>query len=327
MGEIIPVICIVVPCYNEEEVICDSIDKLTQKLRTLISDNIVSAQSRIIFVNDGSSDDTVSIIIRERKENKFIDLISLSRNYGHQNAILAGMMAAKSICDAVITIDADLQQDIEAIDEFIEKFNAGNEIIYGIRNDRKADKFFKKTTAQLYYKFMKVLGCEIKSNSADYRLLSKKALEALSQFDESNLFLRGLIPMMGFKSDVVYFDVKERIAGNSKYTLKKMMTLALDGITSFTIKPIRMISLVGFLMCIFSLGMIVFSLITYFSVGAVPGYSTTVVSMWLIGGVIMLSQGIIGEYIGKMYFETKKRPRYIIDFSLISENMDNQDSK
>ena len=226
---------------------------------------------------------------------------------------LAGMMYSKDYADAVITIDADLQQDINALEKFIDKYNTGADIVYGVRYDRKTDGFFKKKSALLFYKLMKMLGCKTISNSADYRLMSKRALETLSQYSESNLFLRGLIPTLGYKSDIVYFDVFERKAGTSKYNLKKMSTLALDGITSLSITPIRIVTGMGMLSCLLAVIMIIHTLIVWFSQGTVPGYATTTISIWMVGGMVMLSQGIIGEYIGKIYKEVKNRPRYFIE--------------
>ena len=314
----IPTLYVVVPCYNEEEVINESISILVSKLEEMISDKQIKGNSKILFVNDGSKDNTRRLIMEKCLKDNRLAIINFSRNFGHQSAILAGMLVAREYADAVITIDADLQQDINAMPEFIEKYRNGCDVVYGVRNDRNTDSFFKKSTASAFYGFMRFLGCDVKSNSADYRLLSKKALNALSEYNESNLFLRGLIPLMGFNSDVVYFDVKDRTAGSSKYTFKKMFTLATDGITSLSIKPIRFITVIGFIMCLFSIAMIIFSLIVYFTEGAVEGYSTTVISIWLVGGVVMLSQGIVGEYIGKMYFETKKRPRYIIESMVLN---------
>jgi len=310
---------IVVPCYNEEEVIEHSFGILIDKLTTLMKTHKISEDSRIVFVDDGSKDRTKEILYNCCQNNKHTGVICFSRNYGHQYAILAGMIESRKYADVVITIDADLQQDIKAIDLFLDKYYEGNDVVYGVRNDRKSDGIIKKGTAQLFYKLMRVLGCDVKNNSADYRLMSKKALDALSEFEESNLFLRGLIPTMGFNSDVVYFDVKAREAGTSKYTFKKMITLAVDGITSLSIKPIRFVLSLGLLMCLFSIFMIIFSLVEWARGNNITGYSTLVISIWLVGGCVLLGQGIVGEYVGKMYFETKKRPRYIIESIIWSE--------
>ena len=247
------ILYLVVPCYNEEEVLHKSAAVLLDKLDRLIQAGTISDKSKILFINDGSKDSTWQIIYELTRQNSKYAGLSFSRNYGHQSAILAGMMAARSKADAVVTIDADLQQDIEALDQFLECYQNGCEIVYGVRNDRDTDGFFKKTTAGLFYKLMHVLGCQTITNHADYRLMSKKALDALSEFHETNLFLRGLIPTMGFQSDIVYFDVKEREAGQSKYTLKKMMTLAVDGITSMSTRPLQMIVILGFLTFLFSI--------------------------------------------------------------------------
>lgn len=315
---------IVVPCYNEEEIIESSASKLKDKMNRLTAEAKVSPMSKIIFVNDGSKDKTYEMLMKICAENDCFGLINFSRNYGHQNAILAGMLMSKENADAVITIDADLQQDIEAVDLFLEKYLEGCEIVYGVRNDRKSDGFFKKMTARMFYGFMRLLGCDVKANAADYRLMSKKALDALSGFEEHNLFLRGLIPLMGFKSGVVNFDVKEREAGTSKYTFKKMFTLATDGITSLSIKPIRIITVIGFIMFLFSIVMIIVSVVDWCLGKAVLGYSTTVISIWLVGGCVLLAQGIVGEYIGKMYFETKKRPRYLVESVIWPESSEDK---
>ena len=304
---------LVVPCYNEEEIIDKSIEKLKEKMNRLIRENKITSKSKIMFVNDGSKDKTLSMLHKAAKEDAMISVLSFSTNFGHQSAILAGMMYSREYADMVVTIDADLQQDIEALDDFIACYMAGNEVVYGVRNDRSSDSFFKKTTATMYYKLLHLLGCDIITNHADYRLMSKKALDALNEYKEVNLFMRGLVPTMGFPSDVVYFDVKEREAGSSKYTLKKMMTLAIDGVTSLSVKPLRMIMGLGFLSCLFALGMLIFIFVDWFNGNTVPGYATTIITPLIMEGVTLISLGIIGEYIGKIYMETKGRPRYIID--------------
>ena len=304
---------LVVPCYNEEEIIESSITKLIQKMNRLISAEKVSAKSKLVFVNDGSRDRTLEILHREAKNNAMISVISFSTNFGHQSAILAGMQFSADYADMVITIDADLQQDIEALDEFITCYEAGCEIVYGIRTDRNSDGIFKKLTATMYYKLLHWLGCDIITNHADYRLMSSKAIMALKEYGESNLFLRGLVPMLGFQSNVVYFEVKKREAGSSKYTIKKMVQLATDGITSLSVKPLRIIIAVGLLTCAFSVFMIIFSLVNWMQGNNIPGYTTSILISLIMGGVTLLSLGIIGEYIGKIYMETKNRPRYIIE--------------
>jgi glycosyltransferase involved in cell wall biosynthesis len=240
-------------------------------------------------------------------------VVSLSGNYGHQSAILAGMMMARKYADVVVTIDADLQQDIEALDKFLASYMAGSEVVYGVRNDRHSDGTFKKGTATAYYKLMHLLGSKVIANHADYRLMSKKALDALSEYEETNLFLRGLIPTMGFPSDIVYFDVKAREAGHSKYTFSKMMTLALDGITSMSIRPLRMIAVLGFVFFLFFAIVGITVLVDWVQGNNVPGYTTSLLVSLLTGGATLVSLGIIGEYVGKIYMETKHRPRYIID--------------
>lgn len=309
----IPVLYLVVPCYNEEEVVEKSAQVMGDKLRRLMQEGKIKSGSKIMFVNDGSRDNTLRLLHGIAAGDTMYSVISLAGNYGHQSAILAGMMTAKEHADAVVTIDADLQQDIEALDKFLASYMAGSEVVYGVRNDRHSDGTFKKSTATLYYKLMHLLGSKVIANHADYRLMSRKALDALSEYRETNLFLRGLIPTMGFASDVVYFDVKKREAGHSKYTLAKMMTLALDGITSMSVTPLRLIAVLGFGVCIFSVVMCIISLVDWLRGNNVPGYTTSLIVSLIMGGITLLSLGIIGEYIGKIYMETKKRPRYIID--------------
>lgn len=308
-----PILYLVVPCYNEEEVIEKSAQVLGDKMRRLQRAGRIAAGSKVMFVNDGSKDRTLRLLHEAAAQDTLFSVVSLSGNYGHQSAILAGMMTARQYADAVVTIDADLQQDIEALDKFIDSYMAGSEVVYGVRNDRHSDGFFKKGSATLYYNLMHLLGSRVITNHADYRLMSRKALNALAEYKETNLFLRGLIPTMGFPSDVVYFDVKAREAGHSKYTLSKMMTLAMDGITSMSTRPLRMISILGFFVCVFSCIMLVINLVDWARGNNVPGYTTTMTVSLLIGGITLLSLGIIGEYIGKIYMETKHRPRYIID--------------
>ncbi len=305
---------IVLPCYNEEAILEISAKKALKLYDTLIRDGLVNDESRLLFVDDGSKDRTWEIIEDLHKRHKCISGIKLSRNRGHQIAIFAGMTyGAEQGADCVITIDADLQQDINAIPKFLEKYRQGCDIVYGVRNSRDTDSFFKKTTATLYYKFMKSLGCELIEQSADYRLLSRKAVEALDSYKESNLFIRGLVPELGFKTDIVHFDVSNREAGESKYTLKKMATLALNGITSFSIRPIRIVTLLGFVVFLISLVMMIQTVIDHINGAAVRGYPTLMISIWFLGGVQLLSLGIIGEYVGRTYMESKNRPRYFID--------------
>lgn len=313
MDRTVPTLYLVVPCYNEEEVIEKSASVLSDKLRRMIQAGQIKQDSKVMFVNDGSKDHTLKLLHQIAAKDIMFSVVSLAGNYGHQSAILAGMMTARKYADVVVTIDADLQQDIEALDKFLAAYMAGCEIVYGVRNDRHSDGAFKKITATAYYKLMHLLGSQVIANHADYRLLSKKALDALSEYKETNLFLRGLIPTMGFASDVVYFDVKEREAGHSKYTLSKMITLAMDGITSMSVRPLRMIAIIGFGISVFSIVMSIVSLIDWIQGNNVPGYTTSLLVSLIMGGVTLLSLGIIGEYIGKIYMETKKRPRFIID--------------
>lgn len=307
---------IVIPCYNEEEVLEETTKKLKIKLEKLISDKIITEKSRVMYVNDGSKDKTWEIIKDINKKEKLFTGISLSRNRGHQNALLAGLMTAKKYADFVISMDADLQDDINAIDEMIEKYYEGNEIVYGVRSARKKDTFFKRFTAESFYKIMNKLGVEVVFNHADYRLTSKKVLDNLENFEEVNLFLRGMFPLIGYKSDIVYYERNERFAGESKYPLKKMINFALDGITSFSIKPIRLILNVGIIIFIISIIMILYALINKIIGNTVSGWTFIVCSIWLIAGVQMMSLGVIGEYIGKIYSETKRRPKYIIEYNL-----------
>ena len=277
---------------------------------------MVSADSKIMYVNDGSKDKTWDIVKELNKKDKMITGISLSRNSGHQNALLAGLMTAKNKADVVISMDADLQDDINAIDEMIKKYKEGNRVVYGVRSSRKKDTWFKKNSAQLFYKFMKFMGVDIVYNHADYRLADKRVLDELEKYNEVNLFLRGIFPLIGFKSDIVYYERGERFAGESKYPLKKMLNFAWDGITSFSVKPIRMILNLGLVMFVISLFVMLYSVAIKIIGYAVDGWTFIVCSIWIIAGVQMLSLGLIGEYIGKIYKEVKARPRYIIDEEL-----------
>ena len=315
------ILYIVVPCYNEEEVLSETIKLLTKKVDKLIKDNKINKNSKILFVNDGSKDNTWKIIKDNSKTNKLVTGISLSRNRGHQNALLAGLLTAKNHADIIISMDADLQDDINAIDEMLKKYQEGNEIVYGVRKSRKKDSLFKKTTALLFYKLMKFLGVECIYNHADYRLTSKKVLNALEEYDETNLFLRGIIPTIGYKSDIVYYDRGERYAGKTKYPLKKMISFAVEGITSFSIKPLTMICHIGILILIISIIIMIYSIVRKVTGNTVTGWTFLSISIWFIGGLQMTSIGIIGEYIGKIYYETKKRPRYIISENLLDNNL------
>ncbi len=304
---------IVIPCYNESEVLFETSKRLKEKFQELIKNQTVTDDSKIIFVDDGSNDNTWQIIEQLHKEYNLFSGCKLSRNRGHQNALLAGLFCAKGNCDAVISMDADLQDDINAIDRFVEEYEKGYEVVYGVRNKRKKDSAFKRITAEGFYKFMNFMGAEIIFNHADYRLLGSKALEGLFEFNEVNLFLRGLVPLVGYKSTKVYYDRNERFAGESKYPLKKMLSFAFDGLSSLSIKPIKMIIHLGSIFVLISVIILIYSLISYFSGNATSGWTSLIVSIWAIGGLNLIAIGIIGEYVGKVFLETKRRPRYIIE--------------
>lgn len=304
---------LVIPCYNEQEVLTTTCERLTEKLRSMIDSGLVSADSRMLFINDGSKDQTWEIICRLHASNPLVQGIKLSRNKGHQNALLAGLMTAKEHCDMAISLDADLQDDINVIDQFVEQYYAGCDVVYGVRSSRKKDSFFKRATAQGFYKIMKLLGVDIVYNHADYRLMSKRALQGLEEFKEVNLFLRGIVPLIGYPSGTVEYERSERFAGESKYPLKKMLAFAFDGITSFSIKPIRFISVLGALIFAVSIVMLVYFLIVFFLGKTVAGWTSIMVSVWAIGGLQLLAIGIVGEYIGKIYMEAKHRPKFIIE--------------
>ena len=303
---------LVIPCYNEEEVLPETSKRLKEKYTALMSAGKIDADSKIVFVNDGSKDRTWEMICDLHKADPVFRGICLSRNKGHQNALMAGLMTVKSECDAAISMDADLQDDINAIDEMVDRYLEGFEVVYGVRSSRKKDTFFKRTTAQGFYKVMRAMGVETVYNHADYRLMSRRALEALSEFDEVNLFLRGIVPLVGFKSTEVTYERGERFAGESKYPLKKMLAFATEGITSMSIKPIRLITTLGFLVFLFSIGVLIYSIIRKFTGYTVPGWAFLAVSIWALGGVQLLAIGVIGEYIGKIYLETKHRPKFIV---------------
>ena len=306
-------IYLVLPCYNEEAVLHETSARLKIKMNQLISEKKISKDSRITFVDDGSKDNTWSIIEELKESDELFAGIKLSRNRGHQNALLAGLMTVKDYCDAAISLDADLQDDVNVIDKFIDRFIDGCDVVYGVRSDRKTDTVFKRTTAQGFYKVMKLLGVDIVYNHADYRLMSKRALEALVEFEEVNLFLRGIVPLIGYRSDVVLYERSERFAGESKYPLKKMLSFAFEGITSFSVKPIKLILDIGIIMFTTSLLFLIYFIALWCLGKTVEGWATIVVSIWMLGGIQLLCLGIIGEYIGKIYIETKKRPKFIID--------------
>ena len=317
MGEIL---YLVIPCYNEEAVLHETGNRLLEKITTMMKDNIISTESKILFVNDGSKDKTWEIITELHNQNNIFSGVNLSRNKGHQNALLAGLMTAKEYADITISLDADLQDDIEVIDKFAQEYYKGSDIVYGVRSSRQTDTFFKRTTALAFYKFMNVLGVDVMYNHADYRLMSKRAVQGLSEFKEVNLFLRGIVPLIGYRYSVVEYERHERFAGESKYPLKKMLAFAWDGITSFSIKPIRIITGLGFIIFALSLIALVYSLIVKIFKQPISGWTSLTLSIWMIGGIQLLSLGVIGEYIGKIYNETKARPRFIIADKLIENN-------
>ena len=303
---------LVVPCYNEEEVLDETAKQLTRKVESLVAAGTISDRSRILFVNDGSKDQTWMIISRLHDEYKYVSGLNLSRNRGHQNAVLAGLMHAKEHSDVAISLDADLQDDVNAIDEMMEKYYAGNDVVYGVRSSRKKDTFFKKTTAEGFYKIMGWMGVDIVFNHADYRLMSKRVLDQLENYKEVHLFLRGMIPLIGYPSDTVYYERHERFAGESKYPLKKMLAFAFDGISSFSVKPIRFIVWLGFFVFLVSIAMLIYSVVRHVMGHTVLGWSSLIVSIWALGGLQLLAIGVIGEYIGKVYMETKGRPKFAI---------------
>ena len=314
----------VIPCYNEEEVLPETVKRLTDKLERLIADGKANEHSRMLFVDDGSKDDTWDLIEGYTQENPYAAGLKLSRNRGHQNALLAGLMTAKEHCDCAISLDADLQDDIEVIDQFIDKYNDGCEVVYGVRSSRKKDTAFKRGTAQSYYKLMKTLGVDIVYNHADYRLMGKRALDALAEYKEVNLFLRGIVPLIGFRTDYVYYERAERFAGESKYPLKKMLKFAIDGITSFSVKPLKLISNLGIIICALSVVGLIYTLISWLLGSSVAGWASIMCSIWFLGGLQMLCIGIVGTYVGKIYAEVKQRPRFIIDKLLLNQKEDDK---
>lgn len=304
---------VVVPCYNEEAVLHETSKQMLELFGEMKNDGLINDNSRIVFVDDGSKDKTWSIIDELTKAHTEISGIKLAKNAGHQNALFGGLMTVKDDCDCAISIDADLQDDIHVIPDMVRNFIDGYDVVYGVRNKRDTDTFFKRTTAVGFYKLMQFMGVNIVFNHADYRLMSKRALNGLAQFPERNLFLRGMVPLVGYRSTNVYYDRNERFAGESKYPLKKMLSFAFDGITSFSISPIRMISAFGAIVCVFAFVMAIYALVQKIIGHTGAGWASLMVSIWFIGGVQLLSVGLIGEYIGKLYKEVKRRPRYIIE--------------
>ena len=316
------ILYIVVPCYNEEEVLPETARRLKEKLERLIAADKISPDSRVLFVNDGSKDKTWEIISQLHEQCSLFSGADLTRNRGHQNALLAGLMTAKDRCGMAISMDADLQDDIDAVDAMVEEYYAGCDIVYGVRSSRKKDTFFKRFTAEGFYKLMNAMGAETVFNHADYRLMSKRALEGLAQFKEVNLFLRGIVPMIGYRTGTVTYERGERFAGESKYPLKKMLSFAMEGITSLSVKPIRMITGLGFLVFLISIAMLIYSIVRWAMGETILGWASLICSVWAIGGLILLSLGVIGEYIGKIYLETKERPRF-----LLREVLEDRDGK
>ena len=308
-----PIVYFIIPCYNEEAVLPETTRRLTEKLNSMVSTGLINKESRVLYVDDGSKDKTWELISQFNRENPWVEGVKLAHNRGHQNALLCGLMSAMPRCDAAISMDADLQDDIDALDQFVKKFREGCDVVYGVRNKRDTDTWFKRTTAEGFYKVMNLLGVDVVFNHADYRLMSKRALEALSEYREVNLFLRGIVPLIGYRSDYVYYDRHERFAGESKYPLKKMLSFALDGITSFSVKPLKLISNLGVLISILSIFGLLYALISYFLGVTVSGWTAIVCSIWLLGGLQMLCLGVVGGYIGKIYSEVKARPRYRVE--------------
>lgn len=312
----------VIPCYNEEAVLPETTRRMTDKLNAMRAAGLIGEKSRILYVDDGSKDRTWELVSQFNRENPWVEGVKLSHNRGHQHALLCGLMSALPRCDAAISMDADLQDDIDALDQFVKKFQEGCDVVYGVRNKRDTDTWFKRTTAEGFYKVMQLLGVDVVFNHADYRLMSKRALEALSEYKEVNLFLRGIVPLIGYRSDYVYYDRHERFAGESKYPLKKMLSFALDGITSFSVKPLKLISNLGILISVLSILGLLYALISYFAGWAVTGWTAIVCSIWLLGGLQMLCLGVVGGYIGKIYSEVKARPRYRVEEYLEQEKQE-----
>ena len=311
------ILYVVIPCYNEEEVLNETVSRLTTKLNSLVQRQLISNESRIMLVNDGSKDRTWNIIEELFESNEYVTGVNLAKNKGHQFALLAGLMTAKEYADMVISMDADLQDDIEVVDKFIEEYYNGCDIVYGVRSSRKKDTFFKKSTAIMFYRLMQKLGVDMVYNHADYRLMSKRALNNLEDFEEVNLFLRGIIPMIGYKNAIVEYERNERFAGESKYPLKKMISFALEGITSCSVKPLRIITLLGLLISVVSSLYLIYVIIGYFIGNTISGWTTQIVLTCFFGGFQILCMGVIGEYVGKIYSEVKKLPRYIIQYKKI----------
>lgn len=312
------IIWLVIPCYNEEEVINETAVRTSKIFKRLIESGKISDDSRIVFINDGSSDNTLNIITGLAKTDNIFGCINLSRNRGHQNALLAGLMTARGYADAVISMDADLQDDTAALEKFIDEFQKGADIVYGVRSQRKKDSFFKRVTAEGFYRFMRLMGVDVIFNHADYRLMSRRALDGLSEFDEVNIFLRGLVPQVGYPSSMVEYARDERFAGKSKYPLKKMLSFAFEGITSFSVKPIKMAFALGIMSFLVSIIMLIYCIAERCAGNTVSGWASLGVSIWATGGLQILMLGVVGEYVGKIYLETKHRPKYIIESVILN---------
>jgi len=312
------VLAIVVPCYNEKEVLPNTAEQLLGVVRGLSANGVISQKSKIVFVDDGSKDCTWELIENLCKENpENFSGIKLSKNRGHQNALLCGLFSVMEFADASISIDADLQDDISVIEEMLKMHSSGCEIVYGVRSKRNKDSFFKRATAHVFYKLIHFLGADIIYNHADFRLMGKNALNALAEYKEVNLFLRGIVPMLGYKTGIAYYERKERMAGESKYPLYKMLKFAIEGITSLSTKPIRLITMLGIFIFIISLGMIAYSIFQYFHQATEPGWSSLICSIWSLCGLLLFSIGVVGEYVGKIYLETKQRPRFIVEKKIV----------
>ncbi len=308
-----PVLYIVIPCYNEEEALPITAARMGELLDDLTGKGLIAPESRVTLVDDGSRDKTWEVICALNEKDKRFEGVKLAHNAGHMNALWAGMSMVCEHCDALVTIDADLQDDVNAIYGFLEKYREGCDVVYGVRNSRRTDTAFKRSTAQGFYKLMKKLGVEMVYNAADYRLLSRRAVEALLQFGEVNMFLRGMVPLLGFKSAEVYYERGERVAGESKYPLKKMVAFAVEGITSFSNKPIRFVTLLGLICALLGVAMAVYVIVSLIGGHSVAGWASTIMSIWLLGGFQLIALGLIGEYVGKIYMETKRRPKFILE--------------
>lgn len=307
------ILAIVVPCYNEEEAFPFSVKSLTEVLCGMIKSGKINKKSYVLFVDDGSKDKTWELISAEVKRNSLVRGLKLSGNVGHQNALLAGLLTANDSSDLTVSIDADLQDDVNAIEKMVDAYHNGCDIVYGVRSDRSSDSAFKRATAQGFYKVMAAMGAKSVYNHADFRLMSHRAVEALSNYKERNLFLRGIVPLIGFKTDKVYYERSKRVAGESKYPLKKMLKFAFDGITSFSIKPISLITALGIGIIVLSVIAFIYTLISYFTGHAEPGWSSLIISIWFLGGVQLAAIGLVGQYVGKIYVESKERPRFNIE--------------